>query len=51
MENAGVHQGIVNWLTDYLSNSPHVRMHDCASQVVKCSIGGPQRTVLGPVFV
>lgn len=49
MENAGVHHGMVNWIIDYLSNRPqYVRMQDCVSQVVRCSTGVPQGTVLAP---
>ncbi len=34
---------------DYLSNRPqYVRMHNCVSQVVTCSTGVPQGTVLAP---
>lgn len=52
MENSGVHQSMVNWLTDYLSNRPqYVRMQDCVSQVVKYSTGVPQAPFLFTFYI
>lgn len=49
LENAGLHHSMVSWLTDYLLNRPqYVREKNCVSQVVKCSTGVPQGTVLAP---
>ena len=37
------------WTIDYLTNRPqYVRLHDCVSEVVVCSTGAPQGTVLSP---
>ncbi len=52
LENARLHQSVVSWLMDYLSNRPqYVRMHNCVTQVVMCSTGVPQGTVLAPFLL
>ncbi len=49
LENAGLHQSMVSYFMDYLSDRPqYVRMHNCVSQVVTCSTGVPQGMVLAP---
>ncbi|KAK0145761.1 RNA-directed DNA polymerase from mobile element jockey [Merluccius polli] len=49
MENVGVDQHLAAWTTDYLTNRPQfVRLHNCVSDVVLCSTGAPQGTVLSP---
>ncbi len=49
MEGAGVDQHLAAWTTDYLTNRPqYVRLQHCVSDVVLCSTGAPQGTVLSP---
>ncbi|KAM9821495.1 FK506-binding protein 15 [Syngnathus typhle] len=49
MEKAGVDQRLTTWTTDFLTNRPqYVRLHRCESDVVRCSTGVPQGTVLSP---
>ena len=50
MENVGVDRHcMAAWTTDYLTNRPpFVRLHHCVSDVVLCSTGAPQGTVLSP---
>lgn len=49
LEAAGVDKQLTAWTIDYLTNRPqYVRLHDCVSDVVVCSTGAPQGTVLSP---
>lgn len=49
MEGVGVDQHLAAWTTDYLTNRPqYVRLHHCVFDVVLCSTGAPQDTVLSP---
>uniref|UniRef100_A0AAV2LNP3 Reverse transcriptase domain-containing protein n=1 Tax=Knipowitschia caucasica TaxID=637954 RepID=A0AAV2LNP3_KNICA len=49
MEDAGVDSNLPAWTIDYLSDRPqYVRLRSCESQVVVCSTGAPQGTVLSP---
>ncbi|TWW77038.1 hypothetical protein D4764_12G0004280 [Takifugu flavidus] len=49
MEGAGVDCHLAAWTTDYLTNRlQYVRLRDCESDVVVCSTGAPQDTVLSP---
>ena len=49
MENVGVDQHLATWTTDYLTNRPQfVRLHHYVSDVILCSTGAPQSTVLSP---
>ncbi|TWW55054.1 hypothetical protein D4764_09G0001030 [Takifugu flavidus] len=49
MEGAGVDCHLPSWTTDYLTNRlQYVRLRDCESDVVVCSTGAPQGTVLSP---
>ena len=49
MESVGVDQHLAALTTDYLTNRPqYVRLHQCVSDVVLCSTGAPQGTVLSP---
>ena len=49
LEGAGVDCHLAAWTTNYLTNRPqYVRLHDCVSDVVICSTGAPQGTVLSP---
>ncbi|TWW61172.1 putative RNA-directed DNA polymerase from transposon BS [Takifugu flavidus] len=49
MEGAGVDCHLAAWTTDYLANRlQYVRLRDCESDVVVCSTGAPQGTVLSP---
>ncbi|XP_026035054.1 zinc finger protein 2 homolog [Astatotilapia calliptera] len=49
LEGAGVGKQLTAWTIDYLTNRPqYVRLHDCVSEVVICSTGAPQGTVLSP---
>ncbi|TWW70659.1 hypothetical protein D4764_17G0001420 [Takifugu flavidus] len=49
MEGAGVDCHLAAWTTDYLTNRlQYVRLRDCESDVVVCSTGAPQGTVLSP---
>lgn len=49
LERAGVDRHLAAWTTDYLTNRPqYVRLRDCVSDVVVCSTGAPQGTVLSP---
>ncbi len=48
-KNTGLHQSMVSYFMDYLSDrAQYVRMHNCVSQVVTCSTGVPQGMVLAP---
>ena len=47
LEGAGVDCHLAAWTTDYLTNRlQYVRLHNCVSDVVVCSMGAPQGTVL-----
>ncbi|KAK0154709.1 RNA-directed DNA polymerase from mobile element jockey [Merluccius polli] len=47
--NVGVDRHLAAWTTDYLTNRPQfVSLHNCVSDVVLCSTGAPQGTVLSP---
>lgn len=49
MEGVGVDQHLAAWTTDYLTDRPqYVRLRNCVSDVVFCSTGAPQGTVLSP---
>ncbi|XP_056908721.1 uncharacterized protein LOC130536643 [Takifugu flavidus] len=49
MEGAGVDCHLAAWTTDYLTNRlQYVRVRDCESDMVVCSTGAPQGTVLSP---
>lgn len=49
LESAGVHGHLAAWTIDYLTDRPqYVRLQDCVSDVVVCSTGAPQGTVLSP---
>ena len=49
LEGAGVDCHLAAWTTDYLTNRPqYVRLRDCVSDVVVCSMGAPQGTVFSP---
>ena len=49
LEGAGVDPSLTAWTIDYLTNRPqYVRLHSCVSDVVVCSTGAPQGTVLSP---
>ncbi|TWW55772.1 hypothetical protein D4764_09G0008220 [Takifugu flavidus] len=49
LEGAGVDCHLAAWTTNYLTNRPqYVRLRDCESDVVVCSTGAPQGTVLSP---
>ncbi|TWW56167.1 putative RNA-directed DNA polymerase from transposon BS [Takifugu flavidus] len=49
MEGAGIDCHLAAWTTDYLTNRlQYVRLRDCESDVVVCSTGAPQGTVLSP---
>ena len=49
METAGVDQHLAAWTINYLTDRPqYVRLKDCVSDVVVCSTGAPQGTVLSP---
>ncbi|TWW75382.1 putative RNA-directed DNA polymerase from transposon BS [Takifugu flavidus] len=49
LEGVGVDCHLAAWKTDYLTNRPqYVRLRDCESDVVVCSTGAPQGTVLSP---
>ena len=49
MERAGVSDQLAAWTMDYLTDRPqYVRLQDCVSDVVVCSTGAPQGTVLSP---
>ncbi|XP_041841993.1 uncharacterized protein LOC121640346 [Melanotaenia boesemani] len=49
MEGMGVDQHLTAWIKDYLTNRPqYVRLQHCESDVVLCSTGAPQGTVLSP---
>ncbi|XP_073674252.1 uncharacterized protein [Garra rufa] len=49
MEEAGVDQHLAAWIINYLTDRPQfVRLRDCVSDVVVCSTGAPQGTVLSP---
>ncbi|KAI3364710.1 hypothetical protein L3Q82_011478 [Scortum barcoo] len=49
LERAGVSDQLAAWVTNYLTDRPQfVRLQDCVSDVVVCSTGAPQGTVLSP---
>ena len=49
MERMGVSDQLAAWTLDYLTDRPqYVRLQDCESDVVVCSTGAPQGTVLSP---
>uniref|UniRef100_A0A1A7YZ32 Uncharacterized protein n=1 Tax=Iconisemion striatum TaxID=60296 RepID=A0A1A7YZ32_9TELE len=49
MRGAGVDEHLTAWITNYLTNRPqYVKLHNCMSEVVVCSTGAPQGTVLSP---
>ena len=49
LEVAGVDCHLAAWTVDYLTNRPQfVRLQDCVSDMVVCSTGAPQGTVLSP---
>lgn len=49
LELSGVDHHLTCWITDYLTNRPqYVRTKDCVSDMVVCSTGAPQGTVLAP---
>ena len=49
LELSGVDHHLTSWITDYLTNRPqYVRTKDCVSDIVVCSTGAPQGTVLAP---
>ena len=49
LEGAGVDCHLAAWIIDYLTNRPqYVRLCGCESDVVLCSTGTPQGTVLSP---
>ena len=49
LEKAGVEYGLAEWILDYLTDRPQfVRARDCVSDVLTCSVGAPQGTVLAP---
>ena len=52
LEHTGVDHHLSGWIQDYLTNRPqHVRARDCVSDMVFCSTGTPQGTVLVPFLV
>ena len=49
MEDTGVDSNLTAWTIDCLSDRPqYVRLRSCESEVVVCSTGAPQGTVLSP---
>ncbi|XP_054860069.1 ribosome-recycling factor, mitochondrial isoform X2 [Amphiprion ocellaris] len=47
MERVGVSDQLATWTMDYLTDRPqYVKLQDCVSDVVVCSTGAPQDTVL-----
>uniref|UniRef100_A0AAV2IZ04 Reverse transcriptase domain-containing protein n=1 Tax=Knipowitschia caucasica TaxID=637954 RepID=A0AAV2IZ04_KNICA len=49
MKDAGVDSSLTAWTINYLSDRPqYVRLRSCESEVVVCSTGAPQGTVLSP---
>ncbi|KAI3356662.1 hypothetical protein L3Q82_003303 [Scortum barcoo] len=49
LERAGASDQLAAWVTNYLTDRPQfVRLQDCVSDVVVCSTGDPQGTVLSP---
>ena len=48
LEGVGVLCHLAAWTTNYLTNRQYVRPRDCVSDVVVCSMGAPQGTVLSP---
>ncbi|KAI3357770.1 hypothetical protein L3Q82_015528, partial [Scortum barcoo] len=47
LERAGASDQLAAWVTNYLTDRPQfVRLQDCVSDVVVCSTGAPQGTVL-----
>ena len=49
LELAGVNQHLTSWILDYLTNQPqYVRTRDYVLDIIICSTGAPQRTVLAP---
>ncbi|KAI3360809.1 hypothetical protein L3Q82_012883, partial [Scortum barcoo] len=48
-ESGGQCDQLAAWVTNYLTDRPQfVRLQDCVSDVVVCSTGAPQGTVLSP---
>ncbi|XP_077578764.1 uncharacterized protein LOC144200462 [Stigmatopora nigra] len=51
LEVAGIRNHLAAWIIDFLTNRPqYVRLQDCTSDVVTCSTGAPQGTVLSPLL-
>ncbi|XP_077475191.1 battenin isoform X3 [Stigmatopora argus] len=51
LEEAGVRNHLAAWIIDFLTDRPqYVRLQDCTSDVVACSTGAPQGTVLSPLL-
>ncbi|KAI3352135.1 hypothetical protein L3Q82_020942, partial [Scortum barcoo] len=49
LERAGTSDQLASWVTNYLiDRTQFVRLQDCVSDVVVCSTGAPQGTVLSP---
>lgn len=49
LERVGVTDILTKWITDYLTDRPqYVRTQDCVSDMLLCSTGAPQGTVLAP---
>ena len=49
LEQTGVDHHLTAWILDYLTNRPqYVRIRGCESDLVSCSTGPPQGTVLAP---
>ncbi|KAF7644795.1 hypothetical protein LDENG_00215730, partial [Lucifuga dentata] len=49
LQGVGVDCHLTAWTIHYLTNRPqYVRLHNCVSDVVVCSMGAPQGTVLSP---
>ncbi|CAL9684750.1 unnamed protein product [Knipowitschia caucasica] len=49
LETAGVDHDLSEWILDYLTDRPQfVRTRDYVSEVLTCSVGAPQGTVLAP---
>ncbi|CAL9691895.1 unnamed protein product [Knipowitschia caucasica] len=49
LETAGVDYNLSQWILDYLTDRPQfVRTRDFVSEVLTCSVGAPQGTVLAP---
>ncbi|KAL0192386.1 hypothetical protein M9458_010682, partial [Cirrhinus mrigala] len=49
LDYMGVDHHLSTWILDYLTNRPqYMRVRDCESDIVVCSTGAPQGTVLAP---